>query len=460
MAETAESASFLHSETDMEEPMQISSTQNNFVPPIGSSRSRTQWQMRLLPDAMDCLRDHPRSDWQDARDQHLGGKASTQEILLAHAVVEEDRVPLFHLELLNVFRQRLRLLAAIGIVLLPIFHLFYTFLAPQLAGQLLIPHGLMLTVCLAYAVFAPHISNMLWARILSVAGYALICTGAALVMAVLAQSSLEDTNARSVHFVIFAAHSQILLSVVLLPLTVWESLVMASIVAGSLAWSAWWTLPSDAGPTRTAQFFVLATTAVFVLCVAQLQSTLRRRAFDSAFDLARSASQLEALSTLDAVTGGFNRLYLQKTLTLEINRAARFAHPLSVMMFDLDNFKAVNDTQGHNAGDEVLRVVWDASAAAVRDVDTVARYGGDEFMVVLPETEIEDARAIAQRLQENTQAALHAHFERMDVACPVTLSIGIVTIYPTEPVPVERVIALADERLYEAKRMGKNRIAV
>jgi diguanylate cyclase (GGDEF)-like protein len=145
-------------------------------------------------------------------------------------------------------------------------------------------------------------------------------------------------------------------------------------------------------------------------------------------------------------------------LAVEINRAARFSHPLSVMMFDLDNFKRVNDTQGHITGDAVLRAIWKTATATVRDVDTVARYGGDEFMVVLPETEIADARFIAERLQQSSAEHLAAEFGGGSIESAVTLSIGLVAISPTEPLPIETLIAAVDARLYEAKRMGKNRI--
>jgi diguanylate cyclase (GGDEF)-like protein len=416
--------------------------------------------MRLMPDALDRLRDHARADWNEERAQGIGDNVSTQEILLSHAVEECDREPLYRLELLHLFRQRLRLLAIFGFALIPIFHLFFSYLSPQAAQQALLPHGLMLMVCISYWFFAPRIPNLVWARAMAVWGYVLICASTSLVMAALSQSPLDDVTIRSIQFVVFAAHSQILLSLVILPLSLWESIVLASITAGSLAWSAWWVLPEDAGPARSAQLFVLSTTAIFVLCVAQLQSMLRRRAFDSTFDLARSAVQLEALSTLDAVTGGFNRLYLQNMLTLEVSRAARFSHPLSVMMFDLDNFKAINDTLGHNTGDEVLRIIWQSASTILRDVDTIARYGGDEFVAVLPETEIADVKAIAERLQTTTASQLRARYGESCPCSLVTLSIGIVTLHPVETIPAEHIIALADERLYEAKRMGKNCIAI
>jgi diguanylate cyclase (GGDEF)-like protein len=153
-------------------------------------------------------------------------------------------------------------------------------------------------------------------------------------------------------------------------------------------------------------------------------------------------------------------LYLQRVLAHEISRAARFSHPLSALMFDLDNFKAVNDTQGHTIGDEVLRVVNEAAVLAVREVDTVARYGGDEFMVVLPETERDDALEIAERMQQCVQEKLQEHFGADSGPNRVTLSIGITTLRPNEKHTPENIISLADERLYEAKRMGKDRIAV
>jgi diguanylate cyclase (GGDEF)-like protein len=420
--------------------------------------------MRLLPDSLDYLREDPRVTYDLDRDTEAGNSKivdpTTPDILLPHTVAEEDREPLYRMQLVRMFRQRMRLLAFLGILLLPVFHGFYWLLSPQMAHQALFPHGLMLTVCLVYIFLSPRISNLVWARQLVVAGYALICVGATLVSAMVSQQPPDDAVAQSVQSVLLAAHSQILLSVVLLPLTLWESTVMAAIVASSLAWSAWWAFPDSSTPVRSTQIFIFATTTFFVLCVAHFQSLLRRRAFDSSFDLARSAVQLQALSTLDTVTGGFNRLYLEQTLAHEVNRAARFAHPVSMVMFDLDNFKAVNDTHGHTVGDEVLRAIGEAAALTVRDVDIVARYGGDEFMIVLPETEMEDAHAIAERVQEATAQRLSDQFGPHSLESHVTLSLGIVTLHPSTPLPVAEIVTLADERLYEAKRAGKNRIAV
>lgn len=417
-------------------------------------------QARVLPEALERLREHPRFNLEQAYEQNLQDTASTQEILLSHSVAETDREPLFQLDLLRMFRQRMRFLAILGMLLSPLFYVFYSFLSPPTARLLVVPHLLLVLICGVYTFIAPRIASLMLVRILTFIGYVLICANTSLTTAILVQSPIADAPEHSIQFVVLAAHSQILLSLVLLPLALWESALLAVVIGISLVWSAWSALPEGADAARSAQIFVLATTGIFVLCVAHFQSMLRRRAFESSFELARSAARLQTLSTLDAVTGGFNRLYLEKTLALEISRAARFRHPLAVMMLDLDNFKAVNDTRGHTAGDQVLRVVWEAATTAMRDVDTVARYGGDEFMVVLPETEASDAFPIAQRLQAITADRLRQCFGTRYPEAAVTLSIGIVAVHPTEACPIGDLIALADERLYEAKRLGKNRIAI
>jgi len=421
------------------------------------------WQVRLTPDVFDRPEAQVRFNFKGNAENHpndlLEGH-SVSEILLSHAVEEEDREPFYHLELLTMFRQRLRLVAFLGLLLVPLFHFFYISLSPFVAQQTRLTHVLMAGICALYLFLPAYISSLAWVRLTTVLGYALMCMGTSLIMVILAQNQFGETPMIGFQLAMLAAHSQILLSVVLLPLTLWECMVMCVIVTVSLAWSSWWTVPFNGGSVQTSQMFILVTTAVFVLCVAHFQAVLRRRAYDATFDLACSAAKMKQLSILDAVTGGANRLFLERNLTLEINRAARFAHSLSIMMFDLDNFKNVNDTQGHACGDEVLRVVCQAAQLAVRDVDTLARYGGDEFMVVLPETDAEGALAIAQRLQFSVHEQLKENFGADTPEGQVTLSMGLVTLRLSSPISTDSVIARVDERLYEAKRMGKNRIAM
>lgn len=422
------------------------------------------WQVQFLPDEPAQLIQSPRFNFQQsakALPQSFWSETGIADILLSHDIQEEDRESFYRLELLYMFRQRLRLVAFLGLLLLPVFHLFYLYLSPQVAQQTRITHFLMAGVCALYVFLTNHMTSLMWARLSAVIGYGLMCLGASLITVILEQNQFEQTSLSGLHLAILAAHSQILVSIVLLPLTLWESLVMCIIVTASLAWASWWTVPFDGGGSvQTSQLFVIATTAVFVLCLAHFQSVLRRRAFDATFDLASSMAQMQTISIQDAVTGGHNRLHLERNLALELNRTARFSRPLSVMMFDLDNFKNVNDTVGHTAGDEVLRVVNRAAELALRDVDTLARYGGDEFVAVLPETESDDALAIAQRLQMSVRNQLQSSFGAQTPAGQVTLSIGIVTLHLCAPATTKSVIARVDERLYEAKRMGKNRIAI
>ncbi len=385
---------------------------------------------------------------------------TTAEFFSTPIVHEADREATYRSELLGLFRQRLRFNAVVGLVLLPLFQFFYYLLSPIVSSQTFIPHTMMFGVCCVYLLLPSQIHKLVWARLLTVFGYSLICLGASLVMMILSQNQFGTLSLTGVQMAMLAAHSQILISIVLLPLTLYEGLIMTAIVTFFLAWSSWWTVPIERDSVQTSQIFVLVTTAIFVLSVVHFQAILRRRAFDASFDLARSVAQLQLLSTLDGVTGGFNRLYLQRILAHEISRAARFSHPLSALMFDLDNFKAVNDTQGHTVGDEVLRVVNEATLVAVREVDITARYGGDEFMVVLPETERADALEIAERVQQYVHEKLQEHFGTQTIAGRVTLSMGVTTLRPNEKHTPENVISLADERLYEAKRTGKNRIAV
>jgi diguanylate cyclase (GGDEF)-like protein len=431
--------------------------------PPNDNRHRVDhpWHMRILPDALDRLREHPRFTLHD----ELDGRTAPTDAVPVHTVCEADREPTYHMELLRMFRQRINLVAMLGIVLLPVFTIFYGYLAPGVAHeavsrQVLLTHGLMMFACIAMRLLSPRLHTLLWARLLSLIGYTVFCTGAAVVIALLSQNQFADESlpVRSIQLTAMAAHIQIMLSILLMPYTVWESSVVALLVTGSLAWSLWLPAPVDFKSIYVAQVFVLVTTAFFVLCVAHFQNILRRNAFDAAFDLARSVGQLQTLSTLDTVTGGFNRRYLEKMLSVEIARASRYARPLSVLMFDLDNFKQVNDTQGHAAGDEVLRTVWEAAMNAVREIDTIARYGGDEFVAVLPEADELSARAIADRLQSAAQDYLVQRFGAESCESRVTLSIGIGTLHPGKQMTMEDVLQLADERLYAAKREGKNRI--
>src|SRR5215212_3798982 len=162
-----------------------------------------------------------------------------------------------------------------------------------------------------------------------------------------------------------------------------------------------------------------------------------------------SLAQERELARTDYLTGAFNGRSFGETAAAEIARARRHSHPFSVAYIDVDDFKQINDRQGHSAGDRLLKTVADGLRRNVRDVDTVARIGGDEFAVLMPET---DAHA-AQVAMRRTRRRLLEETRR---ACwPVTISVGVVT-FDHAPDSVDDILRAADDVMYSAKRGGKN----
>jgi diguanylate cyclase (GGDEF)-like protein len=171
------------------------------------------------------------------------------------------------------------------------------------------------------------------------------------------------------------------------------------------------------------------------------------------------SEELKKLTITDSLTGLLNRRYLLERLKDEVSRSERHNHPLSLLMLDLDGFKHCNDTRGHLFGDRMLKSVADMLLKAVRTMDIVARYGGDEFMVILPETGQDVAISIAERLKTSV-AAMPVFEDGSLPACDaLTASIGIVC-YPDHGDSVEFLLERVDQSLYRAKNKGKNRIEV
>ena len=151
---------------------------------------------------------------------------------------------------------------------------------------------------------------------------------------------------------------------------------------------------------------------------------------------------------IDALTGLANRRALEEILAAEISRAQRFEHELAVVLLDLDRFKEINDSFGHAAGDEMLRAVSRLLSSLARQGDTVARWGGEEFVVVLPETDLAGARRFAERLRRTIEAN---SVEDMQT----TASCGVAAMLPEDS--VEALLGAADRALYQAKSNGRNR---
>lgn len=164
--------------------------------------------------------------------------------------------------------------------------------------------------------------------------------------------------------------------------------------------------------------------------------------------------QLERLSFTDSLTGLYNRRYFDEQMSTEIKRAHRYGHPLSLVLFDIDDFKSVNDRHGHSVGDQVLQEVARRIIPCVRDVDIVARYGGDEFVMILPNTPTAGAVQIAERVRQMNCATPLRHGSDLEI--PLTLSLGVSTIPPHEN--AANLIEAADHALSKAKQDGKNRV--
>jgi len=175
-------------------------------------------------------------------------------------------------------------------------------------------------------------------------------------------------------------------------------------------------------------------------------------------ELERDYAQVSAMT--DGLTGISNRRYFDEALNTEFHRLKRSGAPLSMIMLDIDHFKNYNDSYGHLAGDECLRLVASAlKNVAGRAHDIVARYGGEEFAVILPETDRKKTGILAERLRAAVEdlAILHSG---TDTAGCVTVSLGAVTVYAKDLTAPEDVVAMADKALYRAKRNGRNCVEV
>ena len=164
-------------------------------------------------------------------------------------------------------------------------------------------------------------------------------------------------------------------------------------------------------------------------------------------------AELDRLSRTDALTGLHNRRHLDVELARLHRDSLRHQDPLSVLLLDLDHFKQINDTYGHAAGDDVLRAFAERLRSELRAGDVGGRWGGEEFLVILPRTDLDGARAIAERIRTVTAAE---HVSSGTLSIPVTVSVGCALGPGTS---IEAVVQVADTCLYEAKVMGRNRIA-
>jgi diguanylate cyclase (GGDEF)-like protein len=192
--------------------------------------------------------------------------------------------------------------------------------------------------------------------------------------------------------------------------------------------------------TQISRLIMMATAAA--LCVA----------------LVSRSQRLLQLATSDPLTGLFNRGYVDDRLAMELSRARRYGNPLTVAVIDADRFKSLNDTHGHAAGDVVLKEIANLLRTSFRQSDTSGRYGGEEFVVILPETDLESARRKVETLRQKMAGTPFA-VAPSGPLIQVTISAGLAS-FPQDGEDAEQLFAVADDRMFEAKANGRNRVVV
>ena len=173
---------------------------------------------------------------------------------------------------------------------------------------------------------------------------------------------------------------------------------------------------------------------------------------------AKFHEEIHRLAINDALTGLNNRRYFDKVLPQEYERAQRAGLPFSLIMLDVDNFKRFNDTHGHHLGDRILVAIGRVLRKSIRNIDFAFRYGGEEFVVILPETSLESAHNVAERIRQRVMHESKKLLGNPDEP-PVTVSMGI-SCYPRDAACSLTLLAMADQLLYQAKKAGRNRVLV
>jgi len=201
------------------------------------------------------------------------------------------------------------------------------------------------------------------------------------------------------------------------------------------------------------EFIVLAVVLPWFAVMGGYVGRLRTRLADSYRDLQRASLRIEELAVRDELTGAYNRRFLMDQLAREHSRAERQATAYSVCLIDLDHFKSINDRFGHAAGDAVLRHFAALVPQELRSIDAYGRFGGEEFLVILPDTGREGAAACAERVRARTAAAA---FPELPAGQKVTITIGVATHVKGEE--VSALLGRADAALYQGKAQGRDKV--
>ncbi len=193
----------------------------------------------------------------------------------------------------------------------------------------------------------------------------------------------------------------------------------------------------------------------------QIVLQLRRekeRAESLAMELKEANERLRTLAFRDGLTGLYNHRYFQEIMEREIKRAARYQRPLSLILIDIDHFKQINDTFGHQRGDQVLKTLGKIIENTIRTSDIAARYGGEEFAIILPETDLKGAAVLAERLRKAVESC---PMDLNGTMTKITISLGVTTYMGGQKeVKKSKIIDAADRALYNSKEKGRNRVSL
>ncbi|MCX6998303.1 MAG: GGDEF domain-containing protein [Kiritimatiellaeota bacterium] len=229
------------------------------------------------------------------------------------------------------------------------------------------------------------------------------------------------------------------------------ALILFFIAAYPIYLSSRWNNTPTLSDWVAAEVFFLAASFILQVNILALQTAL---------DVRRLAI-LEQENIIDPLMGIFNRRYLDRQLALEAAEARRYHQPLAVLLLDLDQFKQINDTYGHLSGDTLLQRYGKLVVDTVRETDMVARYGGDELLVIAPNTALAAAVNLAERLRRAVESArlMPAGAAAPPPAGRITVSIGVACLGPAAS-SARSLIAGVDAALYRAKRTGRNRVVI
>jgi diguanylate cyclase (GGDEF)-like protein len=166
----------------------------------------------------------------------------------------------------------------------------------------------------------------------------------------------------------------------------------------------------------------------------------------------RAEDEMKRLASTDKLTGAFNRTKFDEIIKREVERARRFDHPLAIIMFDIDHFKEINDTYGHLTGDAALRDIAALVNKLIRKIDFLVRWGGEEFVIIAPETPLDRASGLAERIRKAIAK------NRFDGIKGVSASFGVTTLKKSDD--IDHVLTRVDNALYKAKSSGRNQVEI